>query len=71
MRKIIGTCLLIAGVLNSADWPGWRGPNRDGVITGGPSTWPEKLTLKWKVEIGEGHASPILAGADSNRKAYQ
>lgn len=63
MRKIIGTCLLIAGALNSADWPEWRGPNRDGVIAGEPSTWPEHLNLKWKVTIGEGHASPILAGA--------
>src|SRR5580704_16882820 len=62
MRKIIGRCLLIAGALTSADWPEWRGPHRDGVITGGPSTWPEKLIQKWKVAVGEGHASPILVG---------
>ncbi len=63
MRKVIGICLLIAGALSSADWPEWRGPHRDGVIAGEPSNWPEKLNLKWKVAIGEGHASPILAGA--------
>lgn len=63
MRKIIGTCLLIAGLLSGADWPEWRGPHRDGVITGEPSAWPEKLNLKWKITVGEGHASPILAGA--------
>jgi outer membrane protein assembly factor BamB len=63
MRKIIGMCLLLAGGLTSADWPEWRGPHRDGVVTGGPSTWPEKLNLKWKVAVGEGHASPIIAGA--------
>ena len=45
-----------------ADWPQWRGPNRDGVIAAEPSTWPEKLNLKWKTAVGEGHASPILAG---------
>ena len=62
MRKRIGTCLLIAGVLSGADWPQWRGPNRDGVVAAEPSTWPEKLNLKWKTAVGEGHASPILAG---------
>ena len=63
MRNKIGTCLLLAGVLHGADWPQWRGPNRDGVVAAEPSTWPEKLNLKWKTAVGEGHASPILAGA--------
>jgi outer membrane protein assembly factor BamB len=62
MRKSIKICLLIAGVLHAADWPQWRGPNRDGVIAAAPSTWPEKLNLKWKTAVGEGHSSPILAG---------
>jgi outer membrane protein assembly factor BamB len=26
-----------------------------------PKTWPEKLHTKWKVTIGEGYASPLLA----------
>jgi hypothetical protein len=47
--------------LLAADWPGWRGPNRDGVITEEPKTYPEKLNLKWRTEIGLGHSSPILA----------
>ena len=46
------------------DWPQWRGPNRDGVISSfsEPKTWPERLTLKWKVKVGEGYASPVAAG---------
>jgi glucose dehydrogenase len=47
--------------LLAADWPGWRGPNRDGVITEEPKTYPEKLNLKWRTDIGLGHSSPILA----------
>jgi len=45
------------------DWPQWRGPHRDGVATGfvEPKAWPEKLQLKWKVEVGEGHSSPVVA----------
>jgi len=45
------------------DWPQWRGPHRDGIAAGfpEPKAWPEKLTLKWKVTVGEGHASPVVA----------
>jgi outer membrane protein assembly factor BamB len=46
------------------DWPQFRGPNRDGAIASfvEPKPWPDTLTQAWKVEVGEGHASPILIG---------
>ena len=52
---------LLSIPLLAADWPGWRGPHRDGVITEEPKAYPERLNLKWKTEIGLGHSSPILA----------
>jgi outer membrane protein assembly factor BamB len=48
-------------LLTASDWPEWRGPHRDGVVSEEPTAWPEKLTLKWKTEVGIGHASPVMA----------
>jgi outer membrane protein assembly factor BamB len=46
------------------DWPQWRGPNRDGTLASfrAPSTWPDTLTKRWKVEVGTGYATPIVVG---------
>ena len=56
--------LLPAVAAWSEDWPQWRGPHRDGSLSSAaaPAAWPERLKLKWKLTVGEGHASPILAG---------
>ena len=56
------TCLILGWTLCAQDWPQWRGPNRDGVMSfNEPKVWPEKLTTKWKVPVGEGYASPLFA----------
>ena len=68
MRKHFGVlvsvgCLIAGWSLWAEDWPQWRGPNRDGQIRiSEPKTWPEKLTTKWKITVGEGYASPLVAG---------
>jgi outer membrane protein assembly factor BamB len=67
-RRLIGLAILAA--IGSApiaaqkqDWPQWRGAGRDGAATFTvPASWPEKLTLKWKVEVGTGYSAPITAG---------
>jgi outer membrane protein assembly factor BamB len=48
----------------SSAWPQWRGPNRDGRVSGlAPrASWPETLTPGWKVKVGAGHSSPIVSG---------
>jgi outer membrane protein assembly factor BamB len=49
--------------IGAQQWPQWRGPNRDGLITtfSPPAKWPEKLTQKWKTAIGRGYSSPIVS----------
>ncbi len=53
---------LSAGLAAAAsDWPQWRGPGRLGIAPDfvAPAEWPDKPTLKWRIEVGEGHSSPI------------
>jgi outer membrane protein assembly factor BamB len=48
----------------AAEWPQWRGPNRDGIVSSfaAPAAWPEQLTRRWKMEVGTGYATPLIAG---------
>src|SRR5205809_6517317 len=59
-----GATLFDATGLLAADWPQWRGPNRDNKVAGftAPTTWPKELTQKWKSTVGLGDASPALVG---------
>ncbi len=51
-----------ASAQSGGTWPQWRGPSRDGVAEAkAPATWPATLTQKWKVAIGSGYATPIVA----------
>jgi len=71
MRRLILGVILLAVMLPpleaqraSTDWTQWRGPNRDGVAPApsDPKAWPERLTQKWKVEVGTGYATPLVVG---------
>ncbi len=48
----------------AADWPQWRGPNRDAKVADfkAPNTWPEELKQQWKITVGDGVATPALVG---------
>ncbi len=50
--------------VSAEDWNQWRGANRTGIFGAFTTrtTWPEKLNLLWKVEVGLGHSSPVISG---------
>lgn len=66
--SVLATALALAGAgapaTRAADWPQWRGLNRDARVTDfkAPKKWPEALTQKWKVTVGDGVATPALVG---------
>ena len=55
--------LAVAPAAVAQEWTQWRGPGRDGFVSekNAPGAWPEKLERSWRVEIGEGYSSPVVA----------
>src|SRR5262245_61625080 len=48
----------------SADWPQWRGPQRNGHVPKNeivPTTLPAEPRIVWRTRIGDGLASPVVA----------
>jgi outer membrane protein assembly factor BamB len=70
-RRLLVPAVLVAGVVvaisgqgSPRDYPQWRGRHRDGSASGftEPTSWPETLTRRWQVEVGEGYATPLVVG---------
>jgi len=56
----------MATAVNGSDWPQWRGPTRDGRAndTSAASVMlPKERAPLWKLQIGSGHSSPVVAGS--------
>jgi outer membrane protein assembly factor BamB len=60
---LISFSFAAAAVVRAQDWTQWRGPGRDGSVStkNAPAAWPESLKRSWRVEIGEGYSSPVVA----------
>lgn len=61
VHLMLALCL-IAGIASAADWPQFRGPNRDGispeaaVLKSWPASGPKVL---WKAPVGEGYSQVV------------
>jgi outer membrane protein assembly factor BamB len=49
---------------SALDYLQWRGQARDGAASGfvEPAVWPQTLKRQWKVDVGEGYATPLVVG---------
>jgi outer membrane protein assembly factor BamB len=66
-RLLACAALGLATALSAAEWSQWRGPNRDGTVSG--PAWPARLDTNhlrraWRVELGPSYSGPIVS---SNR----
>jgi outer membrane protein assembly factor BamB len=62
-----GLLVLLAGAVNlsGGDWPQWRGPERNGHASessANPMNLPKDVQPKWRVNVGGGFSSPVVAG---------
>jgi outer membrane protein assembly factor BamB len=62
--SLLAIVFLAVTAASAQEWTQWRGPARDGSVSAknAPAAWPETLQRSWRVEIGEGYSSPIVAG---------
>jgi len=65
LLTVVFALLVTAHAVLAQDWAQWRGPNRDGVVPAAqaPAEWPAAFGPVWRVEVGEGYSSPVVAGA--------
>ena len=68
MRLALALTVLVSTALaaqqGAEDVPQWRGRLRDGGASAfvEPAAWPDRLTRRWRVEVGEGYSSPLIVG---------
>ena len=58
---------------NSADWPGWLGPGRDGRVPAfaAETDWAAEPREAWRTEVGSGYGSPLVVGNSVYQHARQ
>jgi outer membrane protein assembly factor BamB len=56
------TLIAALALLALDDWPQWLGPDRDGATKERVAAWTEAPPPAWRLAVGEGHSSPVVAG---------
>src|SRR5579862_6868597 len=63
--RVLCASFFVFAAAHAADWPQWRGPNRDGIVKD-PAHALDKLPtdpkVLWKIDAGPGQSSPVIAG---------
>lgn len=68
-KRIVWKLLLVwitvfaAGCLHAEDWPEWRGPRGDGIVSGAgfPRQWSSNENVLWRAELPDrGNSSPVV-----------
>jgi outer membrane protein assembly factor BamB len=60
----LGFVFAVSLSARGGDWPGWRGPKGDGIVTdpGVPTKWSATENVAWKAAVpGLGHSSPVVS----------
>jgi outer membrane protein assembly factor BamB len=60
----LATAAFLLQAAGAADWPQWRGPLHTGHVPEGipvPARLPDNPKVLWRVPVGDGHASPVVA----------
>lgn len=67
------TCSVPSTIAAEADWTGLLGPDRNGWVEGfeTPTVWPEELQQQWRVKVGVGYGTPIVASGRVFQHARQ
>lgn len=64
IAALVLSSVWLAGTCDAADWPQWRGPDRNGVSneSGWTTDWPsDGPTPLWRAQVGAGYSSLVVA----------
>jgi len=63
IRLVVILIIAFGATVAADDWPHWRGPNRNGVLSEAsqwkPRAWPASEPA-WRTNVGEGSTSPLV-----------
>ncbi len=64
--QLLLVSIFYSTTVSAADWPQWRGPGRDGHVPAEgpvPEVLPAAPKTLWHIPVGNGVASPVIAGS--------